>query len=239
MSYGDSYGKSAYMLIYERKTKNDIREVVKHATDTTPEEVQKIPYREIMPVVPDWVKEMVQKNNFELMIDRQVFDKQFFVLAKLVLKHISGDLAMTSHRYDLDYYKHFRRMNEVALKIAHKVCFDFLTHYQDNNVLTFLSSYIHTIFNSSESYVSFTRRGDQPSIITQWIETVLLEDQGASFFDIMFNCPSPVARKNCGEIVTKGINAGFRILQVMEMKAEDSTHPKVERLRKALYGFLD
>ena len=28
MAYGDAYGKSAYMLIYERKTKNDIREVV-------------------------------------------------------------------------------------------------------------------------------------------------------------------------------------------------------------------
>lgn len=118
-------------------------------------------------------------------------------------------------------------MNAVALKIGHKVCFDFLTHYHDNAVLTFINGYLHTIFNSTESYVRFTRRGDEPSILTQWIETVLIEDQGASFFEIMFNCPSANARKHCGEIVAKGINCGFRILAVMDQKPEDSSHPKV------------
>lgn len=47
MAYGDSYGKSAYMLIYERKTKSDIREVVQQASDTTSEQVKKVDYRGI------------------------------------------------------------------------------------------------------------------------------------------------------------------------------------------------
>jgi len=38
---------------------------------------------------------MVEKDNIEFVIDRQVFNTKFFYLIKLVLKHISGDLSMT------------------------------------------------------------------------------------------------------------------------------------------------
>ena len=82
--------------------------------------------------MPDWVQNWIQKDNFELMIDRQVFDKQFFVLIKLVLRHISSELSMTQHQYDLDYLPNFYSMNKSALKIGHKIVFDFLSHYQEN-----------------------------------------------------------------------------------------------------------
>ena len=127
--YGDSYGKSAYMLIYERRVKTDIREVVTKATEEAEEVIKKVDYRNIMPEVPDQIRQMVQKNNFELMIDRQVFDKQFFVLIQHTFKHISSELAMSSHHYSLDYYPHFNKMNDLSLKIGHKVCFEFLTHF--------------------------------------------------------------------------------------------------------------
>jgi len=51
-------------------------------------------------------------------------------------------------------------MNSAALKIGHKVVFDFLSHFQENQVLNFINGYLQTIFNSSESWVSFVRRAE-------------------------------------------------------------------------------
>ena len=42
-----------------------------------------------------------------MLIDRQVFDKQFFMLIKLLLRHISSELSMTQHKYDLEYLPNF------------------------------------------------------------------------------------------------------------------------------------
>ena len=112
---------------------------------------------------------MIQKDNTEFIIDRQVFNNQFFFLIKLVLKHISSDLCMTGHNYGLEYQPHFRKMQTFALKIGHKVMFDFLSHYNENNCLSFIQDYMSNIFTFSDSWVSFARKSDEPSIIVDWI----------------------------------------------------------------------
>ena len=79
---------------------------------------------------------------------------------------------------------------------------------------------------------------------------MLVEDGGANFFEIMFNCPSLVARRNIAEIVTKALICGFRILSICdenietaihsdELKDLDAKKAKTEKLRAALYSFLD
>lgn len=51
--------------------------------------------RDVEPYIPEWLRSMVQKDNTDFVIDRQVFNTQFFKLVMLVLKHISADLSMT------------------------------------------------------------------------------------------------------------------------------------------------
>jgi ubiquitin carboxyl-terminal hydrolase 34 len=117
---GSSYGKSAYMLVYERKKKNDLRIVeVPEAAEKegaedekmeeikTEEVITRVPWREANPSVPDWVKDLVKDDNVEFVIDKQVFHEQFFKLISLVLKHIAQELCMTSHLYHISYYGHF------------------------------------------------------------------------------------------------------------------------------------
>ena len=129
-------------------------------------------------------------------------------------------------------------MHTVALKIGHKVMFDFLSHYKENTCLTHINDYLSTIFTFSDSWVSFVRKADEPSIICSWIEKVLLDDQCTYFFHLMFNCPDPTSRLYCGRIVATVINKGFRILAVCSEKEEEVNHPKVVKLREALSQFM-
>lgn len=73
------------MLIYEKKLKKDLREIILPegvangaAAESEQEQVRMVSYRNVEKAVPDWIKNMVQKDNVEYVIDRQVFNTQFF-----------------------------------------------------------------------------------------------------------------------------------------------------------------
>ena len=57
---GGVWGKSAYMLVYEKKLKRDIREVeVREEASIEEEKVNYVKYRGVEPHVPDWISTMV------------------------------------------------------------------------------------------------------------------------------------------------------------------------------------
>ena len=70
------------MLIYEKKLKKPIREVVKTesqdqqaAAGTAEEEkVIQVNYSNVETYIPDWIHEKILKDNTEFVIDRQVFN---------------------------------------------------------------------------------------------------------------------------------------------------------------------
>ena len=175
----------------------------------------------------------------EFVIDRQVFNAQFFDLVKLVMKHVSGDLSMTQHAYDLSYIPFFNKMHSLALKIGHKVMFDMLSHYSENDCLKYINDYMSTIFTFSDSWVNFVCKAEEPSLICQWLEDVLIKDNGAYFFHLMFDCPFDKARLHCSRVIANAVNKGFRILAVVSERPEDRDHPKVQRLRTALETFMN
>jgi hypothetical protein len=55
----------------------------------TAEIINRVPWREANPSVPDWVKDLVRDDNVEFVIDKQVFHEQFFKLISLILKHVA------------------------------------------------------------------------------------------------------------------------------------------------------
>lgn len=66
------------MLIYEKKLKKDLREIILPegvaadgaAAENEQEEIRMVSYRNVEKKVPDWIKNMVQKDNVEYVIDR-------------------------------------------------------------------------------------------------------------------------------------------------------------------------
>jgi len=61
-SGAQSYGKSAYMLIYERKSKRDL---VEHNDG----EEKKVDFRGVEPYVPEWIADMVSADNKRFLVD--------------------------------------------------------------------------------------------------------------------------------------------------------------------------
>jgi hypothetical protein len=52
-----------------------------------------IPFNQIENKVPEWLETLVETDNVEFVIDRQVFDDKFFTLMSLILKHIANNMV--------------------------------------------------------------------------------------------------------------------------------------------------
>ena len=96
-SGGNSYGKSAYVLVYERRSKKNLVEYQKN--EQGEEEVKEISYSKVEKFVPEHISEEVKKDNKRFQVDSCLFNEHFFNLMKHIFKIIGGDMVMTSHRY--------------------------------------------------------------------------------------------------------------------------------------------
>ena len=65
------------MLVYERKKKTSIRQI-----NVEDKSEQLVPYQSIEPNVPEWLSSEIKKDNINFVIDRLVFDDNFFVMCR-------------------------------------------------------------------------------------------------------------------------------------------------------------
>ena len=56
------------------------------------EEIAMVNYRQIRPFVPNWICELVTKDNIAFIVDRQIYSDHFFELIRHIIQHISNDL---------------------------------------------------------------------------------------------------------------------------------------------------
>lgn len=86
-SGAQSYGKSAYMLIYERKSKKNLRE---HTKDENGEDqVSEVEFRSVQKYVPDWISDVVYADNKSFLVDSQLFSDLFFDCIKMTFRVIA------------------------------------------------------------------------------------------------------------------------------------------------------
>jgi hypothetical protein len=129
-SAGQSYGKSAYMLIYDRRSKKSLREVAEEAPDDAP--TTEIPFKSVESVVPAWISEEVEADNKNFMVDSQLFNEDFFEFIKRIFKSIGTDLLLTCHRFNWDYHQNFLNLKKVSYEVVGKILFDMLAYYDKN-----------------------------------------------------------------------------------------------------------
>jgi len=129
-SGAQSYGKSAYMLIYERKSKKNLTE---HLVDDKGEAITKeIDFRQVEKCIPDWISELVSADNKSFLVDSQLFNDQFFEMMKHIFRIIAQEMVMVSHRYDYEYQVNFRKLKAASLRVAGKVLHDMLSYFEQN-----------------------------------------------------------------------------------------------------------
>jgi len=182
-----NYGKSAYMLVYERKNKKQIREVV--FTSEAEPKVDLIEYGKIEKYVEANLMKQILKDNADFIADKQLYSSQFFMLIKLMMQSIVNDNCMSEHNFSIDYKNegHFIKMKQLALKVSSKVMFDFLCHFFENATMQPICDSMCSVMTFSDSYVNFAS-SKEPSILVEFIRQTYLADDCQYFFDVMFNC---------------------------------------------------
>lgn len=85
------FGKSAYMLVYEKKLKSELRQI--NPSEDGKEEVEtKVAFNSVEKEVPDWIKDAVTKDNRACVSDSQIFHPLFFNFTTTLLKHCTANL---------------------------------------------------------------------------------------------------------------------------------------------------
>ena len=118
------------MLIYERKSKNNLKEF---PVDSAEADVgTEVPFKNVEKYVPDWISDLVNLDNKNFLEDSQLFNEHFFDLIKEALRLIGTNHVLSSHKYDHHYQVHFHKLIEISLDIGGKVMYDMLCYYDRN-----------------------------------------------------------------------------------------------------------
>lgn len=95
----EDWSKSAYLLVYEKKLKSEIRQVVKQP-DGVDDTIETIKFNEVPKQIPDWIADSIKADNRAAVADSQVFHSLFFNFAAKVMKHVVGELLDLEEDYE-------------------------------------------------------------------------------------------------------------------------------------------
>lgn len=227
---GNSYGKSAYVLVYERRSKKNLVEY--HKGEDGAEVVREVDYRKVEKYVPEDISDLVKKDNKRFQVDSCLFNEHFFNLMRHVFKLIGGDMVMTSHRYPHEYQPNFVNLKKNSLDIGGKVLFDLLAYYDLNVQISDTVNHLGGIltFADSQHHV----RAGSSSVVVGLVKKYYFEDASQHFFAIMFTCSDASSRTHVGSFTQKVISRLFRLY-------DDFTAEERETLDtvKEIYSTID
>lgn len=188
---GKSYGKSAYMLVYERKSKKPIHEV--SVTESGQEEQKELDFRAIEKFVPEWIEKEVTEDNQNFHVDAQMFHAHFFDHVKNILKVVGNDLVMQTHLFPYEYAENITMMKSFALNFAGKVLFDMQCYYEKNTQISDIATALDSLLIFCDS--PFHMESGHKSLVVEFVNEYMLKDNCQHFFKIMFTCTSISARR--------------------------------------------
>ncbi|CDW89068.1 ubiquitin carboxyl-terminal hydrolase family protein [Stylonychia lemnae] len=239
---GSSYGKNAYMLVYERQQKRDLIAVSSvekeqmpqtevtsetlECADTANSRVEedkievKIPYRKVDSYVPEWIKSEVNYDNVIFLMDRYIYNESFFNLLRFIFKHIANKIVLSQHQYKLDYLPNFTRLKNITMRIAHKSLFEFLAYYYYNTQLSDITTSLQSIVQFLDSGFSLSR--NQDSFLLKFLKKALVKDNCEQFYKVMFECTDKTSRYYLGKFIAYLMNKIYQIYDEAENKEAES-----------------
>ena len=192
-------------------------------------------YRQIRPFVPNWIRELVTKDNIAFIVDRQIYSDHFFELIRHIIQHISNDLMRVEleNRNDMEQKPYYYKMKKLALQIGQRISFDFLTHFKDErSSMGVITRSMSTIFLYSDWQYNFCGdKADEPSILCQFLQDYYIKDRCENFMHLMLKCPDATARYNIGKLTSELLNRSFKLVGQCSEDGEKRYHPKVTLLR--------
>ena len=184
-SGANDWGKSAYMLVYEKKLKREIRQIV--SKEENNEVIETCKFNEVEKYVPDWLKEVVSKDNRAHVGDQQVFHPLFFTFASSVLKHVTSELLDQEDDYGPESKAVFKALQEALFNTGFKLSFDLLAHFKEIDSLKSICSSLRSVFSWSDPVEHFGLDQSGDSLLINFLQQALNTDKCEYFFKIMYD----------------------------------------------------
>jgi hypothetical protein len=92
------------------------------------------------------------------------------------------------------------------------VVFDFISHFNNNSMLSPISDAMSSLLAFSDSPITFLTWEENDSILLKFMQKTFLGDDMQYWFNLMFNCVDTTSRFHCGKIAAKALNQAFYVL---------------------------
>ena len=125
-------------------------------------------------------------------------------------------------------------IKKLMYETSHKLSFDLLSHYKDCEAMKDICSSLRSVFSWSDPISKFGTL-EEPSLIFDFIKTVLFDDKCEYFFKIMWegNAAKKV-RESIGKTVVRALHKGIKIVSRCRMDEERKELPIVADLNRMI-----
>ena len=142
------------MLVYEKKLKSEMRQITKEENKEE-EDIKCVNFNKVEKEIPDWLSDLVKKDNRAHVGDKQVFHPLFFTFASHILKHVTKDLLDCEDDYGPESKQIFKDLQKVLYESGYKLSFDLLTHFKELDSIKSICSSLRSVFSWSDTVENF------------------------------------------------------------------------------------
>lgn len=189
--WGGRYGKSGYMLFYERKVKKPIKFVVPkdkidQHTDLiynkeTDEHIKLVAYREgVAKEKPNSIFSKVHEDNTKFTFENDVYSLEFFDFIQKIMQNVA------SFNGGQDQVN--KEMRAAAIKVGKRASFDILARCFYNSSI---KDFMHTL-------IAIFEQDDQ--LVLDFTKSILDIDEGEPIFELLLDCLDSAPRNAIGNL---------------------------------------
>lgn len=218
--FGGSYGKSGYMLFYERRKKKPIRVVAPEAAadtefeEKTNEHIKLVPYDELVEreAVPNEIYSKVSEDNKRFSFENDVYSQEFFNFVRQILVSVAA-FREEPKSADSEILGHVRWE---GLQIAQKAGFEILARcYNNTNLKDLVRVFIELL------------RGDD-ALIRRWMTDVLENERVREMMlELLIESVDNIARGNAAYALKFAL-CRLKMLERNELNANERETVKLD-----------
>lgn len=213
-SFGGSYGKSAYMLFYERRKKKGIKilvpdEQVEEAKtqgievqkdEKTGENFKVVGYREgAENEKPSDIYAKVFEDNSNVTFENDIYSQEFFDFIKQILEKVASYADVNEVTHEL---------NTEAIKVARKAVIDILARCFNNGGMKQMIQVMIEIFKKDDA------------LCRNFMASLLEESNAEAIMEVLFDCTDKVAQNNVARLI-KYLLCRLKVLEKDNLLAGD------------------
>lgn len=204
---GGGYGKSGYMLFYERRQKRPLKILVQedqvdsvkesgvevHYDEEKKEHFKFIDYKDgVSNEAPNKIYQQVYEDNAKFTFENDIYSQEFFNFIKEILLNIAS--------FSPDSNINLTEVKESGMKICKKVVIDILSRCFNNSGIKEMVEIMISIFETDDQ------------LVVNFMKGLMSENNAECIFEVLLDCTDTTSRQNVGNL-TKYLMSKLKMIE--------------------------